>query len=50
MKNIILDTNAYSSFQRKDRIEAIEIVESALSLALTPIVLGELGFGFIKGR
>lgn len=49
MNRILLDTSAYSALFRKHQA-AVLLVESAESLYLTPIVLGELKAGFLLGR
>ena len=46
---ILLDTSAYSSFMRGNQ-DIKEALQSADSIALTPIVLGELQAGFQQGR
>jgi tRNA(fMet)-specific endonuclease VapC len=46
---ILLDTSAYSSFMRGNQ-EIKEALQSADSIALNPIVLGELQAGFQQGR
>ncbi len=48
LKNILLDTNAYSAFKRGDR-EAIEILRRAETIGISSIVLGELLSGFAAG-
>lgn len=49
MRPILIDTNAYTAFKRKD--EAImEVVQHAEVLAISPIVLGELLGGFEVGN
>lgn len=49
MNRILLDTSAYSALFRKHQA-IVQLVESAESLYLTPIVLGELKAGFLLGR
>ena len=49
MNRILLDTSAYSALFRKHQT-AVQLVESAENLYLTPIVLGELMAGFLLGR
>ena len=49
MNRILLDTSAYSALFRKHQA-TVQLVESAESLYLTPIVLGELKAGFLLGR
>ena len=46
MSRILLDTSAYSALFRKHH----QLVESAESHYLTPIVWGELKAGFLLGR
>jgi len=46
---ILLDTSAYSSFMR-GHDEVKEALQSADSIAVNPIVLGELQAGFQHGR
>ena len=48
MSRILLDTSAYSALFRKHQA-TVQLVESAESLYLTPIVLGELKTGFLLG-
>jgi tRNA(fMet)-specific endonuclease VapC len=49
MRPILLDTNAYVAFKRGDS-SLIEIVQRAETLAISPIVLGELLGGFECGN
>ena len=49
MNRILLDTSAYSALFRKHQA-TVQLVESAESPYLTPIVLGELKAGFLLGR
>ena len=49
MSRILLDTSAYSALFRKHQA-SVQLVESAESLYLTPIVLGELKAGFLLSR
>ena len=44
-----LDTNAYSAFMRGSS-DAVFIIERARTLALSPIVIGELKAGFTLGQ
>ncbi len=44
-----LDTNAYSAFLRGDP-EAVFIVEHAPEICLSPVAIGELKVGFLRGR
>lgn len=46
---LLLDTSAYSSFMRGHQ-EVKEVLQSADSIAVNPIVLGELHAGFRQGR
>ena len=46
---ILLDTSAYVGFKRSVE-EVIEIIVSAESILFSPIVLGELMFGFRNGN
>lgn len=46
---ILLDTSAYSSFMRGHQ-EVKEVLQSAGSISVNPIVLGELQAGFQHGR
>jgi tRNA(fMet)-specific endonuclease VapC len=45
---IILDTSAYVSFKRNVS-DLVEIIVNAASILFSPIVLGELMFGFRNG-
>ena len=45
---IMLDTSAYVGFKR-DAIEIVEFIVGAESILFSPIVLGELMFGFRNG-
>lgn len=49
MSQILLDTSAYSALFRKHPT-TVQLVESAESLYLSPIVLGELKAGFLLGK
>lgn len=49
MNRVLLDTSVYSALFRKHQA-AVQLVESAESLYLTPIVLGELRAGFLLGK
>jgi predicted nucleic acid-binding protein len=49
MSQILLDTSAYSALFRKHPA-TVQLVESAESLYLSPIVLGELKAGFLLGK
>lgn len=48
VRNILLDTNAYSAFKR-NAPEAIEIIRHAPLICIDSIVLGELLSGFAVG-
>lgn len=48
LKNILLDTNAYSAFKRGDS-EPIEILRRAETIGISAVVLGELLSGFAAG-
>lgn len=48
MRPILLDTNAYVSF-KKNESKITEIIQSAESIAISPIVIGELIAGFDGG-
>lgn len=49
MRPLLLDTNAYAAFKRKDK-EIIEIVQHAELIVISPIVMGELLSGFDGGN
>jgi tRNA(fMet)-specific endonuclease VapC len=46
---ILLDTTAYVGFKRNET-EVVEIIVSAELILFSPIVLGELMFGFRNGK
>jgi len=48
LKNILLDTNAYSAFKRGDSA-SIEILRRAETIGVSSVVLGELLSGFAAG-
>lgn len=48
MRPILIDTNAYTAFKKGDDT-IIEIMQAAETLAISPIVLGELLSGFETG-
>lgn len=48
MRPILFDTNAYASFKRNDTA-IIEIIQTAKSICISPIVIGELIAGFECG-
>ena len=45
---IMLDTSAYVGFKRK-AVEAVEIIVKAELIVFSPVVMGELMFGFRNG-
>lgn len=45
---ILLDTSAYVGFKR-DAVEAVEIIVKAELIIFSPVVMGELMFGFRNG-
>ncbi len=45
---IILDTTAYVGFKRSD-VEVVKIILQAAQILFSPVVLGELMFGFRNG-
>lgn len=49
MRPILLDTNAYVAFKRGDH-PILDIIQHAETLAISPIVLGELLSGFECGN
>ena len=49
MRPILIDTNAYVAFKRGD-YSIIEIIQHAETLAISPVVLGELLSGFECGN
>ena len=49
MRPILFDTNAYASFKRNETA-IIEIIQSAESICISPIVIGELIVGFEGGN
>lgn len=49
MRPILIDTNAYVAFKRGDA-SILEIIQYAETLAISPIVLGELLSGFECGN
>lgn len=48
IKAVIIDSNAYTAF-RNERVNAIEVVDCAETILITPVVLGELLGGFAAG-
>jgi len=48
MRPVLLDTNAYASFKRNETA-IIEIIQTAESICISPIVIGELIAGFEGG-
>ena len=49
MSRILLDTSAYSAMRRNDE-RLLPHLQEAEQIALTPVVLGELLFGFVGGN
>jgi tRNA(fMet)-specific endonuclease VapC len=49
MRPIVLDTNAYTAYKRADA-KMLEIIQSVEVIGISPIVLGELYFGFDGGN
>lgn len=49
MRPLIIDTNAFSAFKRADAA-IIELIQFAEAIAISPIVIGELLFGFDHGN
>lgn len=49
MRPVMLDTNAYSAFKRGNP-DIIEIIQHSETIAISPIVLGELFAGFDNGK
>ncbi len=49
MRPILLDTNAFSAFRCADPA-IVEIIQHAETIAMSPIVIGELLFGFDNGK
>jgi len=49
MKNILIDTNAYTAFKR-GKTEAIDIIQRVYIIGINSIVLGELLAGFAGGN
>lgn len=47
--NLLLDTSAYSAVMKGER-SVIVLIDSAESIFMTPIVMGELYYGFLKGN
>lgn len=48
MRPVLFDTNAYVSFKRNEKA-IVEVVQSAESICISPIVIGELIAGFDNG-
>lgn len=48
MKRILLDTSAYSAFMRNHGV-VVEKIQRAVRICVTPVVLGELHSGFLRG-
>ncbi|MBH0203601.1 MAG: type II toxin-antitoxin system VapC family toxin [Nitrospira sp.] len=49
MSRVLLDTSAYSTFMRGD-LAVKEKLQTADAIYLTPVILGELRVGFLRGR
>lgn len=49
MSRLLLDTTAYSAMRRGDR-RLVEPLAEASEIVLTPVVVGELIYGFVGGR
>jgi tRNA(fMet)-specific endonuclease VapC len=49
MSRVLLDTSAYSAFMR-GKTEAVSSLRRADEIVLTPVVLGELKAGFLRGE
>jgi tRNA(fMet)-specific endonuclease VapC len=49
MSRICLDTSAYSHFKRGDR-QVIDLIDAAVWIGVSVVVLGELEAGFRQGR
>lgn len=49
MRPILIDTNAFSALKRADSA-MVEIFQFAESIVISPIVIGELLFGFDNGK
>lgn len=48
LRNVLIDTNAYSAFKRGDR-EAMAILRRAETIGVSAVVMGELLSGFAAG-
>lgn len=49
MRPVLIDTNAYSALKKADA-EIVEIIQYADEIVMSPVVLGELYFGFDNGN
>ncbi len=49
MRPLLIDTNAYTAFKQGDS-DILEIMQYAEMIAISPIMLGELLFGFLGGN
>jgi predicted nucleic acid-binding protein len=49
MSRLLLDTTAYSAMRRGDE-RLLEPVREASEILLTPVVIGELVYGFVGGK
>ncbi len=48
MRPILIDTNAFSALKKADSA-IVEMIQYAETIAISPIVIGELLFGFVNG-
>jgi tRNA(fMet)-specific endonuclease VapC len=48
VKDILLDTNAYTAFKLNE-VEAVKIIQHSQTIGISSIVLGELLGGFAAG-
>lgn len=49
MSRVLLDTSAYSAFMRGEGLVK-DTLQTADAICLTPVVLGKLRVGFLRGR
>lgn len=49
MRPVLIDTNAYSALKKADSA-IVELIQYAETIAISPIVIGELLFGFDNGN
>jgi predicted nucleic acid-binding protein len=47
--SVLLDTSAYSNFLRANT-DVIELIAGSDSVYISPVVIGELNYGFLKGE